>query len=71
MKDHTNKHKIVTVKERHKQELITVESAVEVKRRLSRGSGNGDGLFASSVNGRRWWWPARLLLTERDHVQMP
>jgi len=41
MKDHTNKHKIVTVNERHKQELITVESAVEVKRRLSRGSGNG------------------------------
>ena len=71
MKDHTNKHKIVTVKERYKQELITVESAVEVKRELSRGSGNGDGLFASSVNGRRWWWPARLLLTERDHVQMP
>ena len=31
MKDHTNKHKTVTVKERYKQELITMESAVEVR----------------------------------------
>ena len=31
MKDHTNKHKPVTVKERYKQELITMESAVEVR----------------------------------------